>query len=199
MSIEGQKSPEANEELAAWVIKFTDDLYSWAYYKTSSKELAEDLVQDTFVAALKGMPKFKRDSNPKTWLYSILNNKIADYYRKKLRSININEPDNSSDRDEFDKFFDSAGLWHHDQVPTDWGSPDSILDDEEFYKVLLYCLENLPEKWSLVIRLKYIDDKAGDYICKELNVTKTNYWQILHRSKLNLRKCLEINWFCKEQ
>ena len=65
-------------EVSAWVNSYGDNLYTHAYFKTSSKEIAEDLVQETFVAAFQSYDKFKRESNPKTWLFSILKNKIVE-------------------------------------------------------------------------------------------------------------------------
>ena len=58
-------------------------MYSRAFLKVSNAEMAADLVQDTFLAATEKMESFKKDSSPKTWLFSILNNKIINYYRKK--------------------------------------------------------------------------------------------------------------------
>ena len=69
-----------------WVEDHTEEMLAWAYNKLSDKQLAEDLVQDTFLAALQSMDKFKGDSKPKTWLLSILNNKIIDHYRRQARS-----------------------------------------------------------------------------------------------------------------
>jgi RNA polymerase sigma-70 factor (ECF subfamily) len=65
--------------LEQWVNQFSDELYSWAF--SSSKEIAEDLVQDTFLAAFHKIDSFEGKSQPKTWLFSILNNKVIDYYR----------------------------------------------------------------------------------------------------------------------
>ena len=54
-----------NTELQSWVNQYTNDLYKWAFYKTSSALTAEDLVQDTFLVAAEKMSNFKRDSSPK--------------------------------------------------------------------------------------------------------------------------------------
>ena len=74
-----------------WVNQYSDALFSWAYYKTSSKETAEDLVQDTFLAAYHKIDSFKGNSQPKTWLFSILNNKIIDYYRLSAKTTKKND------------------------------------------------------------------------------------------------------------
>ena len=63
-----------------WVYQYGDALFSWSISKTKNKELSEDLVQDTFIAALKSFESFENRSQPKTWLISILNNKIIDHF-----------------------------------------------------------------------------------------------------------------------
>ena len=173
-------------------------MYSWAFYKTSGKETAEDLVQDTFLAAHQSLPGFKGGSNPKTWLFSILNNKINDYHRKKFKKTAVFEQlqsDESSDN-LFRLFFDNNDNWDNSQKPHEWRHEDeNILDNKEFNQVLQSCLEKLPGHWFSAVQLKYFLEKKGEVICQELGITPTNYWQILHRAKLQLRKCLELNWF----
>ena len=65
----------------------------------------------------------------------------------------------------------------------------------DFQKVLQKCLDALPEQWNMCVKLKYLTEKSGEEICQELNIAPTNYWQIVHRAKLQLRNCVENNWF----
>ncbi|MDX2362181.1 MAG: sigma-70 family RNA polymerase sigma factor [Crocinitomicaceae bacterium] len=178
-----------------WVSDYADDLYSWAFYKTSNKEVAEDLTQDTFLAAAKGASKFKGDSNPKTWLFSILNNKIADYHKKKFKKMNagiMEDGDQSS-------FFNEKGEWRENNLPSIWENYDEhLLDNSMFNDALKQCLHALPELWFSATTMKYHSQKKGSEICQELGISESNYWQILHRSKLQLRSCLNTNWFTKE-
>lgn len=178
------------EDLTNWVNEFTSDLYKWAYYKTSSAETAEDLVQETFLAASEKMSSFKGDSSPKTWLFAILNHKIIDYYRKSVKKPVLIESNTIS------WFFDADGRWQQDKRPKDWEDDEThLLDDTDFQKVLQKCLDALPEQWNLCVKLKYLTEKSGEEICQELDITPTNYWQIVHRAKLQLRKCVENKWF----
>ncbi|PIY34119.1 MAG: hypothetical protein COZ08_03655, partial [Bacteroidetes bacterium CG_4_10_14_3_um_filter_42_6] len=71
-------------DLSVLVEQYAGDLYKRAFYKVSDSEMAKDLVQDTFMAAAEKISTFKGESTPKTWLFSILNNKIIDYYRAKV-------------------------------------------------------------------------------------------------------------------
>ena len=179
-----------------WVELYSDKLYSWAYYKTSSKETAEDLVQDTFLAAVTSFSKFEGKSNPQTWLTAILNNKIVDYHRKIVRNPVITEADQNLP--DGAGLFNANGSWLKEQKPGNWPSTsEHLLDDNNFRNVLQLCMGKLPANWFSAIQLKYLEEKKAEHICQELGIATTNYWQILHRAKLQLRKCLEMNWFKK--
>ncbi len=169
---------------------YTDELLSWASYKVSDIELAKDLVQDTFLAASEKFHSFKGDSSPKTWLFSILKFKIIDHYRAKvIRPFNY-------EKHTVSKFFSDEGEWLPDRKPGNWDVDESsLLDNVDFNEVLKECIEILPEKWSLSVKLKYLMSKKGEEICQELGITPSNYWQIMHRAKLQLRECIESNWF----
>ena len=179
----------ANEQIKQWVKQYSNELYSWAYYKTSDKALSEDMVQDTFIAALKGYQNFKGESEVRTWLFGILKNKIADHYRKVQRRSNVKISEHNS-------YFEN-GHWRESEMPKEWSDDEEkhLLDDVNFKAILDACINNLPVNWSAIIRLKFIDDKESKFVCQELDITATNYWQIIHRAKLQLRKCLELNWF----
>ena len=182
----------ANATIKCWVELYSDQLYTWAYYKTSDSETAEDLVQETFLAAVYSFQKFEGKSEPKTWLLSILKNKIADHFRKAYRS-NVNNTVS------FSEFFDGNEDWITNQRPQQWKEDDEqhLLDNHDFKKTLTQCLEKLPANWKASIVLKFMEEKDSNEICQELEISPTNYWQILHRAKLQLRKCLELNWFKK--
>lgn len=179
-----------NERLINWVSEFSSDLYKWAYYKTSSTEISEDLVQETFLVAAEKFDTFKGESSPKTWLFSILNHKIIDYYRK-----NVNKPV-TIESNTISTYFDDDGSWQREKRPKDWHDEENqLLDDDDFQQILQKCLDALPEKWNTCVKLKYLTEKSGEEICQELGIAPTNFWQIVHRAKLQLRNCIENNWF----
>lgn len=178
--------------LKNWVKEYTDTLYSWAFHKTSSNETAEDLVQETFLSAFTSFHKFQNKSNPKTWLFSILNHKIIDFYRKKSSSLlQLNEQ--KADKIASD-FYDENDM----RLPSDahslWDSDNHLLDNPDFLATLKNCMDSLPEKWGLAITQKYLLEKKAEEICQELELTSSNYWQVIHRAKLLLKKCIEKNW-----
>jgi RNA polymerase sigma-70 factor (TIGR02943 family) len=181
--------------LEQWVTQFSDELYSWAFFKTSSKEIAEDLVQDTFLAAFHKIDSFERKSQPKTWLFSILNNKVIDYYRLSSRTTkkNLSLTENSG-FELSDGLFNSHGCWKTNDIGTLWNQEEELLDNPDFNMVMEECMNDLPQKWKLALTSKYLSEKKTEAICQELEITTSNYWQIIHRSKLLLRKCLELKW-----
>jgi RNA polymerase sigma-70 factor (TIGR02943 family) len=181
--------------LENWVNQFSDELYCWAFYKTSSKETAEDLVQETFLSAFHKIDTFQGKSQPKTWLFSILNNKVIDYYRKSAKTtkqtFNLTE---NSGFELSEGMFNSYGCWKSNDVKAMWDQEEELLDNPEFNLLMQECMDDLPQKWKLAVTSKYLSDKDTTEICQELQITPSNYWQIVHRSKLLLRKCLEMKW-----
>ncbi len=177
------------KNLQDWVNKYTDEMYSWAFFKVSDSELAKDLVQDTFLAAAEKLSSFKGKSSPKTWLFSILNFKIIDYYRAKIkRPFNTNS-------DSLSTYFDEKGEWRKEKMPSDWHiEENNLLDDENFIGILKMCFELLPSNWNACVKMKYLLGQSGAEICEQMDISKNNYWQIIHRAKLSLRECIESKW-----
>lgn len=179
-------------ELTEWVNLYTADLFSWAFQKTSDRQLSEDLVQETFLAAAEKSASFRNESRPKTWLFGILKNKIAAHYRKTLR-LNIAHTPLTG---EAVPFFNASGRWEENATPQPWpDDSEHLMDNPAFNRVFDDCVGHLPAVMNACIRLKFLDEKKGEQICRELGLTDANYWQLIHRAKLLLRDCLEKLWF----
>lgn len=187
------KSIDSHTIVEQWISHYGDSMYSWAYYKTGSKETAEDLVQDTFLSAFNSFDKYKPESNAKTWLYTILNNKIIDYYRASSTQKTVNQTSLQKTTLE-DENFDSNGMWNKTYKPLWSNTEEHLLDNPQFLEVLALCIDQLPKKWKNVVLGKYIHHKKGSQICQDLDITSSNLWQMAHRAKLQLRTCLEQNW-----
>jgi RNA polymerase sigma-70 factor (TIGR02943 family) len=181
--------------LEKWVNQFSDELYAWALHKTSSKETAEDLVQETFLSAFHKIDTFQGKSQPKTWLFSILNNKIIDYYRLNARTTKQNfRLTENSGLELSDGLFNQYGCWKNNDLNPLWDQDEELLDNPEFNTTFENCMEELPTKWKLAINSKYLSQKNASEICQELEISVSNYWQMVHRAKLLMKKCLEIKW-----
>jgi RNA polymerase sigma-70 factor (ECF subfamily) len=177
-------------EISSWVKLYTNEMYHYTVLKVTNKETAEDIVQNTFLAAIESYPKFKHQSNSKTWLYAILKNKIADYLRHKYKESSTIQP-----MDPLNICFDENGTWRDCHRPIDWHNEEQLLDNPQFNSILKNCFENLPQKWSSAVQLKYFYEHNSKVICNDLNITPANFWQMIHRAKVMLRFCLETNWF----
>lgn len=177
-----------------WVKIYADSLFNFASMRINDKEVAKDLVQETFFAALKNLDTFKGEISEKNWLYTILKNKIIDHYRKKASSL-ISQIETSANENEY---FDEGDHWIQNKVPKEWQIDyNSTLDSNEFLEILRQCMKRLSELLNMVFSMKYLDEKETDEICKDLKITTSYYWVILHRSKLQLRDCIEKKWFIK--
>ena len=162
-----------------------DYLLSFALSKLRNEELSKDMVQDTFVSALSNIDTFEKRSKVRTWLTSILNRKIIDYWRK--AETRYTDPASS--------FFDQDDKHHHWIFDKAKGASleniEKRIEQVETLEELNECLDTLPEKWRAVIASKYLDEKESDSICKDLELSSSNLWVIIHRAKLVLRDCLK--------
>ncbi|SRR6266496_1879603 len=178
------------EIISQWVSDYTGELYRYALFKTSDRELSKDIVQETFLAACKNLHSFQNKSNPKTWLFSILKHKIADEQRRLFKQRE------SQELSEDLVFFNEYGRWKKEMAPAEWlEAKDNLLEDTEFTKVLNDCIKKLPSQWIFVVYSKYFDNKSTAEIGEESETSTANIWQILHRVKLQLRQCLQLNLF----
>lgn len=177
-----------------WVAAHADYLYGFAITRINNDELARDLVQDTFLAALQRTAGFQGKSSERTWLTAILKNKIIDVYRKKSSGLqNIVEKEAEEEQNDF--FNSDDGHWKQAAGPREFGIEDTDnLVNKEFQEIMKRCLQKLPALWMSVFTMKHIDEEPTETICTELKVTQANFWVIIHRAKVNLRACLQRNW-----
>lgn len=178
-----------------WVNEYSETLFKFAVARVGDAETAKDLVQDTFLSALTNLQSFKGEVSEKNWLFIILKNKIIDYYKLKSRKLLVDLEEHLKEKQDF---FDEDGNWSENAKPLDWGvNYESKIEIKDFYKVLEECKKKLVEIQNAVFTLKYMDDMDSDEICKELEITSSYYWVLIHRAKLQLRACMESNWFLK--
>lgn len=161
-------------------------------------DLAEDVVQDTLVAALAGASGFDGRSSLRTWLTGILKHKVVDAIRRKQRApVPLATLDDDGSLDDFDALFKSTGAWS--APPAEWGDPEAALSQREFLAVLERCLERLPPQTGRVFVMREVMELDGDEICKELSITANNLWVILYRARMALRLCLDEHWFASRR
>lgn len=177
-----------------WADSYADYMFYYANSRINDYEMAKDLVQETFLAALNAMSNYRGDSNEKTWLTSILKRKIIDHYRKKNSTKGRAEIHMS-----FYEEGDNKGDWLEERVPQEWGNnAEKSIENEELKSVLELCIDALPEKYQSVFTMKTINNIDTEEVCKELEISSSNLWVMIHRARTQLRRCLEENWFNRE-
>lgn len=181
-----------NLDPGTWVDQYGDYLYRFALARIKGQVVAEDLVQETFLAALHGRKSFKGHSTVKTWLTAILKHKIVDYLRKKNREQAIDDIDTVTQTVE--GFYHNSGTWKI--PPGKWDlDPSKIYEQHEFMNTLFKCLSELPGRLSKVFMLREMEGLSTKEICNALQVSSTNSWVMLYRARAYLRRCLETFWF----
>lgn len=177
---------------AKWVDEYADSLYRYALSRVRRPEVAEDLVQETLLAAWRSRHSFRRESAEMTWLFGILRHKILDHFRSRSRGM-AEAADDEGER-WVEQCYNQRGRMR--QPPGPWrAEPETLLEAQEFWEVLNRCLDHLPPRSREVFARREMEQEESLAICKDLDIEPTNLWVILHRARAMLRKCLEIHWF----
>ncbi|MEM6469038.1 MAG: sigma-70 family RNA polymerase sigma factor [Planctomycetota bacterium] len=165
-----------------WVDRYGDALFAFAVARTDDPSLAEDLVQETFLAAIAAYEDFKGKSRVSTWLFAILKRKVIDHYRKQHR------------REKHDRVVGSAGMGPINDAESS-EDPSLVFQNQEFWKTFDSCVEKLPDRLAEVFILREINQTPPKEIRELLGINATNLSMRLHRCRQALRECLDRNWF----
>jgi len=181
-----------------WVERYGDYLFNYAIVRVNDQEKAEDLVQETFLAGLRARDNFQGKSTERTWLISILKRKIIDTYRKqyasKESSLREYEQD-ISDGDFYRAEDPFRGHWLEGKGPHSHSlMPEGEIEQEELMRIIRECISRLPPNLASAFIMKMIDESGSDEICKDLGITPSNLWVMLHRARLKMRECVEVKW-----
>lgn len=178
------------------VEQYADILYRFALVRVQNPTIAEDLVQETFVAALKSQNSFCSQSSHQTWLTGILKHKIIDHFRYQNKTISIEETILSDFKTE-----DYSAGNRASKIPIrEWDvSPERIVEDIALREALQKCLDHLPEKARQLFLMREADEVESAELCKIFGITATNLWVTLYRIRKQLKNCLEKNWFKQEE
>lgn len=190
-------SPDARAHAERWLAEHGDALYRVALGRTRNPETARDLVQETLVSAMCHWAQFAGQSSEVAWLMGILRNKTVDHFRRQSREQTFTDLEFLAD--ERERFFNERAAWSPEHGPKAWPAPDESLERAEFWRVFNHCLSGLPEKVAQVFVLREVDGVASDEICKDFGVSPNNFWVMLYRARLALRRCLEMNWFERDE
>ncbi|MHB8471862.1 MAG: sigma-70 family RNA polymerase sigma factor [Gammaproteobacteria bacterium] len=178
-----------------WLQDHGDYLYRYALRQLRDSALAEDMVQETLLAAWQSVDGYAGQAAEKTWLTGILKHKIIDCLRKQLREAPVDDITALSDsaaESGIDQLFDARGHWI--TPPRNWGSPHKTLENHQFVEALQRCLERLKPTLARVFTLKEISGNSNEEICAELGISAGNCGVLLYRARMGLRRCLEVLW-----
>lgn len=177
-----------------WVDEHGDCLYGYALTRVRHPEVAEDLVQETLLVAVRSHEKFGGRSSERSWLVGILKNKIFDHFRKLGRESSFTDLESFSD--ENTDSFGSDSHWIDRHAPSDWKPEgEESLKRAEFWKALQGCIDRLPLRIAQVFIMREMDEMPSKEICKALNISESNLWVMLHRARMALRQDLEQTFF----
>lgn len=173
-----------------WIELYSDYLFHYTISRVNDREIAKDIVQDTFFAGLKSMKNFKGEANERTWLISILKRKIIDYYRK------INSKKGQAEVRLTYNTNENEGDWLEERVEDEgYLNALDILENSELGDAIYECMGKLTNKQAKVFKMKTILNYDTQTICNELNITTSNFWVLIHRARTAMAECMEKNWF----
>lgn len=185
-------NPDLDPE--TWVDQYGDYLYRFALTRIKDPFVAEDLVQETFLAALNGRESFKSRSTFQTWLTGILKYKILDFFRKKNREQAVDDIDMVDKT--VDGFYHGDGSWKI--RPGKWDlNPSKTYEQNEFLNAFFKCLAKLPDRLARIFMHREVEGLDTEELCKAFQISATNSWVMLYRARMHLRRCLELSWFNK--
>lgn len=177
-----------SEELRLQMLKF-------ATLQLRDSHLAEDAVQEALLGAFRHAQAFAGRAAYKTWVFAILKNKIADLLRKNQRLVNVSSLSQSEGDGLEETLFNRWGMWHRDERPVAWSSPEVGTEDSQFWRIFEACLDDLPPNQGRVFMMREFVDLESSEICTELDISVSNLNVLLYRARLRLRECLENKWY----
>ena len=195
MSAAPHEDPASELDPARWLTEYGDALFRYALGRLRDTSHAEDMVQETLMAALQARASYSGRASEKTWLTGILKHKIIDFIRKQVRETTVDDIGTLSDtatESGIDDLFDARGSWV--RSPRDWGNPDKTLHNHQFLEAFEVCLGRLKPAFARVFALKELSGLSNEDICNELGITATNCGVMLYRARMGLRRCLEVRW-----
>ncbi|MFW5333088.1 sigma-70 family RNA polymerase sigma factor [Hydrogenophaga sp. ZJX-1] len=188
--------PQTPTDFEQQLVEQRSYLMRFARLQLRNDAWAEDAVSETILAALAKPQAFEARSQFKTWLVGILKHKIIDSMRQRQREVML---DSGSDNDSADPLehmaFKADG--HFAEKPADWGNPEQDLNSRQFFAILEACTDKLPPVQGRLFLMREWLELSSEEICKELALTPTNLYVQLHRARLRLRECLDLNWFAQ--
>ena len=185
-----EEAPGADHSFE-WLEAHGDYLLNLAVGQVRDETAAEDLVQETFLAALKARNGFRGQSSERTWLVGILRHKIYDHLRRVYRGRLVYRENSSSRPDQ--EVWDESVLWVH-EVAAECLEPSRRMELAEFRQALETAMGKLPPRIAQVFQLYAVEEWSNPEVCDRLGISENNLWVMLHRARKQLRAELADWW-----
>jgi len=182
---------------AHWLDEYGNYLFRYALMRVRDSAIAEDILQETLLAAFSSSQSHAGLSSERSWLVGIMKHKVVDYFRRvgRMTQFQLITDDGES---EFENAGPWRGHWREDQAPVSWpADAAAAFESREFWETFDRCLSQLPQQSAIAFTLREIDGLKANEICEILQITPNNLWVILHRGRVKLRRLLETEWFQK--
>jgi RNA polymerase sigma-70 factor (ECF subfamily) len=159
-------------------------------------EMAEDVVQETWIALLKGIDKFEGRSSLRTWLFTVLINIAKSRGIRERKDVEVQLKAFVGDTVDPARFRPAGdewpGHWKPNEVPAPFPeTPEGSLLGNELTAVALRGLDGLPERQRVVVTMRDMLGLDSDEVCKLLDISVANQRVLLHRGRAAVRQALE--------
>lgn len=190
-----QRPPQKAFDPDTLVDQYADYLFRYALLHLRDRSLAEDVVQETFLAALECHRGFNGQSSLKTWLLGILKHKVIDHFRKNWRQTQFTTDDVEADPSESMHLAVSKASSDDRFVSMEWyADPQAKIEQKAFWKLLSEGLAGLNSRTATAFALREIEQLSTRDVCEKMQISESNLWVMLHRARRHLRQCFELNW-----
>lgn len=179
----------------ATLLQLRNNLLRFAALQLRNHEMAEDVVQEALASAVAASDRFEHRTSVNAWVFTILRNKIVDVFRDRWNKNRIDLVPADGEDVDFDVQFNERERWQHSEMPTSWGDPEQTFENQQFWQIFDICMENMPEATARIFSMREFLGLEVSEICKELEISSSNCWVILHRARMSLRICLQQRWF----
>lgn len=167
-------------------------LQRYALAQLRDRDAANEVVQETVLAALESGDSFSGKSSLRTWLTSILRFKLVDRLRRKGKEVLFESLEDETDDSDFDGLFSKDGHWQ-DKIKA-WSGPEESLIARQFWEVFERCSAVMPRRTAMAFVMREVMGLEIAEICNNLDISATNCSVLLYRARMSLRECFEIRW-----
>lgn len=164
----------------------------------ADREVAEEVVQDTWMAVIESLDRFEGRSSLRTWIFGILIHKAKDRGVREKRHTTFSACESCDDENEeaidpsrFQPSGEWAGHWAFPPQPWDEQTPEKLLASQQAVTAMNRAIEALPPRLKDVLVMRDIEGMDSHEVCELLKITETNLYVRLHRARERVRKAVE--------